>query len=124
MRDDFSQKTIKILARRAGNLCSNPECRLPTEGASFEADGYVSVGIAAHITAAAQGGPRYDPSLTSEQRKSVANGIWLCAIHAKQIDVDPKYFTEDSQRCLCPGWLFIGNYAVFLSPSAPTQWVT
>jgi hypothetical protein len=43
-------------------------------------------GIAAHIAAAAFGGPRYDATLTATQRSAAANGIWVCAIHGKWID--------------------------------------
>jgi hypothetical protein len=48
----------------------------------------VNVGVAAHITAASQGGPRFDPSLTESQRASHENGIWLCQNCAKLIDND------------------------------------
>ena len=42
----------------------------------------------AHICAAAQGGPRYDASMTPEERKSFENGIWLCQSCSKLIDTD------------------------------------
>lgn len=48
--------------------------------------------MAAHITAAAPGGARYDPQLTSAERSSIENGIWLCQTHARHIDVDPVRF--------------------------------
>jgi len=48
------------------------------------------VGVAAHITAAAVGGPRYDPSLTSAERSSERNGVWMCQTHAKFIDDNPN----------------------------------
>jgi hypothetical protein len=44
------------------------------------------LGKAAHITAAAEGGPRYDAKLTVEERKSPENGIWLCAECADRVD--------------------------------------
>jgi hypothetical protein len=46
------------------------------------------VGVAAHITAASPGGPRYDPALTPRQRSAAGNGIWLCEVCAKLIDAD------------------------------------
>jgi hypothetical protein len=49
--------------------------------------------VAAHLTAASRGGPRYDPALTTQQRKSVQNGIWLCGLCAKKIDDDPSRYT-------------------------------
>lgn len=36
-----------------------------------------------------KGCPRYDLSLTSEERRSADNGIWLCQIHAKAVDDAP-----------------------------------
>jgi hypothetical protein len=92
-RDDFSRKTIDSLRRRAGNRCSNPECRVPTDAPSEEGPEKVnSIGEAAHITAAAPGGPRYNPALDDE-RKSIHNGIWLCANCADKIDKDEKTYT-------------------------------
>jgi len=58
----------------------------------------MSVGVAAHITAAAPGGPRYDANIAPEARSSVENGIWLCETHARQVDVDPGYYTVDLLR--------------------------
>ena len=98
MRDDFSQGTIEMLAKRAGYLCSNPKCGQPTVGAAPSQDKFINVGVAAHITAAAPGGPRYDPLLTREQRQHQSNGIWLCQTHAKMVDSDPKHFTVEMLR--------------------------
>jgi hypothetical protein len=97
-RDDFSRRTIETLAKRVGYLCSNPECRIQTVGPAQGDDRAVIVGVAAHITAAAQGGPRYDASLTQEQRRHQSNGIWLCQIHGKQIDSDEVHFTVETLR--------------------------
>lgn len=95
-RDDFSQKTITALRRRAGNRCSNPECRVPTDAPSEEGPEKVnSIGEAAHITAAALGigARRYNPALKPEERRSIHNGIWLCANCADKIDKDEKTYT-------------------------------
>ncbi|WP_281756185.1 hypothetical protein [Neptunitalea chrysea] len=51
------------------------------------------LGIAAHITAASVGGPRYDANLSVGQRKDIDNGIWLCANCATLIDKDPNTFS-------------------------------
>lgn len=93
MRDDFSRPTIERLAKRAGFLCSNPHCRIPTIGAAQGHDGVVNVGMAAHITAAAPGGPRYDSTLSAEQRRHHSNGIWLCQTHGKLVDSDESHFS-------------------------------
>jgi hypothetical protein len=75
MRDEFSPKTKRLLADRVGHVCSNPNCRAPTSGPRLESDKAVVAGDAAHITAASPNGPRYDPSLTSEERRHHSNGI-------------------------------------------------
>ena len=58
----------------------------------------VNVGVAAHITAAAAGGARYDASLSPEDRSAQANGIWLCQTCATLIDADENRFTVDLLR--------------------------
>ena len=94
-RDDFTAPTKRRLAGRAGHRCSNPKCQAPTIGPQLGGNGVINLGEAAHITAAAPGGQRYDNSLSSEQRREDANGIWLCANHAKAVDSDSKQFTID-----------------------------
>ena len=98
VRDDFTRATVERLAKRAGYRCSNPHCRAPTIGAAQGDDGVVNVGQAAHITAAAAGGPRYDATLSSEQRRDQSNGIWLCQNHAKLVDNDVGRFTVAKLR--------------------------
>jgi hypothetical protein len=58
----------------------------------------MNVGVAAHITAAAPGGPRHDASLTREQRAGASNGIWLCQTHAKLVDSDGVHFSVEKLR--------------------------
>jgi hypothetical protein len=53
-----------------------------------------NVGVAAHISAAAPGGRRYDPTMTSEERASIENAIWLCANHSTLIDRDETTYTR------------------------------
>src|SRR6266481_10006399 len=95
MGDDFSEAVKRVLASRVGNLCSNPECRALTSGPQEDPTKAVNVGVAAHITAASPGGPRYDPDLLPEERSGPGNGIWLCQNCAKLIDNDPTRFTVD-----------------------------
>lgn len=93
MRDDFSQKTKNILASRVGWKCSNPSCRKLTCGAGEGIKGVINIGVAAHICAASQGGPRFDIHMQSDERKSYNNGIWLCQSCAKLIDSDVTRYT-------------------------------
>ena len=97
-RDEFRAATIRTLASRAGHRCSNRECLRPTSGPAAAEDRFVNVGEAAHITAAALGGKRYDPSLTQEERRAASNGIWLCELCAKLIDTDEARFTVELLR--------------------------
>ncbi len=87
-RDNFPPSIVRIMADRVGQKCSNPDCRALTCGPQDDESKSVNVGVGAHITAAAVGGPRYDSNLTSEQRKDIGNGIWLCQNCAKHIDND------------------------------------
>lgn len=92
-RDNFPVKVIRILAARVNNHCSNPHCRAPTTAPTSEVMGVSNIGKAAHITAAARGGPRYDELMTPAERSSISNAIWLCAVCADKIDKDPIRFT-------------------------------
>ncbi len=61
LRDDFPNAMKRALPERVNFCCSKPDCRAPTSGPQADASKAVNVGVAAHITAAAPGGPRYDP---------------------------------------------------------------
>lgn len=91
-RDDFSKQTVEILAKRVTYCCSNPECRKATIGPNVNKNKTTSIGVAAHIKAAAPGGPRYDANMTSEERSDISNGIWLCQSCSKLIDADPDRY--------------------------------
>lgn len=88
-RDDFPEKTKRALALRANYRCAFTNCGKPTSGPSNESpERFVNVGVAAHIKAAAPGGPRYDAEQTSLDRSDITNGIWLCQTHSRLIDED------------------------------------
>jgi hypothetical protein len=97
-RDDFSAATIRTLAARVGYRCSNPTCGRQTSGPAIDETKAINVGEAAHITAAARGGKRYDASLTHEQRRAESNGIWLCRFCARLIDTDEQLFPVELLR--------------------------
>lgn len=98
MSDDFFSSVKTALAARAGYACSNPSCRALTSGPQDDAAKAVNIGVAAHITAASVGGPRYDPALSPEERRASSNGIWLCQNCAKLIDNDVSRFTANVLR--------------------------
>jgi hypothetical protein len=86
-RDEFLVATKRILRDRVGGNCSRPECGRTTVAPGQAGPAFADVtGRAAHITGARKGGPRYDPALTPEQRRSAENGIWLCADDADLVD--------------------------------------
>jgi hypothetical protein len=97
---DFSVEIQRVLAQRVNYRCSNPECRRQTSGPRTRPDRSISIGMAAHITAASPGGPRFDASLTPAQRRAAANGIWMCYSDGKLVDSDADRYTVPLLR----GW--------------------
>lgn len=98
MRNDFTAEIKRSLADRVGRLCSNPECRALTTGPQEDPAGTINLGVAAHITGASKGGPRFDADLTPERRSGIDNGIWLCQNCGKLVDSDLTRFTESLLR--------------------------
>lgn len=98
-RDEFSPDAKELLAKRSGYICAYPGCRRMTvAGSEDRKSGLTLVGVAAHITAAAPGGPRYDPLMGHDERSSESNGIWTCQIHGKFIDDNPSVCTTEELR--------------------------
>jgi hypothetical protein len=92
-RDEFPVAIKDALAKRVALKCSNPSCQKVTCGPHSEVTRSVNVGVASHITAAASGGPRYDQSLSQEERTSIENALWLCQTCAKLIDNDGQRYS-------------------------------
>jgi len=90
-RDDFTSSTKRIIAQRSGFRCAICGCQ--TEGPGLDPGKAVSVGDAAHITAASPRGPRYNADLTTEQRTDADNGLWACKNHHWIIDHDAERYT-------------------------------
>lgn len=92
-RHNFSQAIKEIAAKRVAYRCSFPGCELPTIGPKYgDPKGHTNIGVACHICAASPDGPRYDVSMTKEQRKSIDNCIWMCENHSVIIDKDEKKY--------------------------------
>ena len=96
MRDDFPAATRELLAKRVGYRCSNPGCRQLTSGPHDDPGRAINLGVAAHVTAASPGGLRYDTALSSKQRRSIENGIWLCQTCGKLVDSDDSRYSVAS----------------------------
>lgn len=97
-RDNFSLATKIKLARRAAHFCSAPSCLRLTLGPHSDEEESLATGCAAHIHAAAEGGPRYDSLQTPEQRKHINNGIWMCRECGDEVDKDTSAHTADQLR--------------------------
>lgn len=95
VRDEFTEDVRRQVALRVSYLCSNPDCRASTTGPKTDEPRSQCVGTASHITAAAPGGPRYDPALSSPERKHYRNAIWLCNICGRIIDNDYSHYSVD-----------------------------
>lgn len=117
MRDDFPKSVIEMLGKRVGLRCSNPSCRKLTSGPHSNQAKALNVGVAGHITAASLGGPRYDPSLTPEQRCSIENGIWLCQTCGKLVDNDAIRYPKSLLR----EWKRQAEEATLIEVEARTQ---
>jgi len=98
-RDEFNAATIQRMRLRVALRCSNPVCRRSTVGPTqCSDDGVVTLGVAAHIHAAAKGGPRYLPTMSSGERRSIQNGIWLCTACGTLIDRDETAYPPELLR--------------------------
>jgi hypothetical protein len=93
----FTSGTQKALFRLARGTCYFPACRRAI--LTYESgEPLVDVQIA-HIAAAEPGGPRFDASMTDEQRRSIDNLILLCQAHHNLVDkVRPEDFPADELR--------------------------
>ncbi|QOI56239.1 hypothetical protein [Rouxiella badensis] len=120
-RDDFSPATKRSLADRVGWICSYPNCGQSTLGPDSQSEeDKINNGIAAHICAAAPGGPRYDASMTPEMRKSISNGIWMCRNHGNLVDADHSQYTVEKLIA----WKTDAESAAYKRLSQPAQLLT
>ncbi len=87
------------MAERTAWRCSFPDCGVITVGPKMgDETKSMNLGEAAHIHAASPKGPRYDSSMSREERKSIGNGIWMCRSHATFIDSDFTEFSAETLR--------------------------
>ncbi|MDK9585007.1 hypothetical protein [Lelliottia wanjuensis] len=117
-RDDFTPAIKRDLADRVGWICSYPQCGQSTIGPASESEAEkINNGIAAHICAAAPGGPRYDSSMSPAERKSISNGIWMCRNHGNLIDADDSNFSVEELK----QWKKDAESAAYARLSYPIQ---
>lgn len=89
----ISEKDIKLLWGRAGNRCAICQCEL--SATSPAAASPYTLGVQAHIIAAAASGPRGSSNLTPEERDTYANLILLCPTDHAVIDKNPAEWTPE-----------------------------
>jgi hypothetical protein len=87
---------IETVAKRAGNICSNPDCQALTTGPAETEDKSVTIGEAAHIFGANPGSARFDEKMSSSERSDITNAIWLCRNCHKLADADAARFPPRS----------------------------
>ncbi|MBS6180987.1 MAG: hypothetical protein KH921_09395 [Erysipelotrichaceae bacterium] len=80
---------LRELYMKSGNQCAFPDCHH-----SMIDDSGNFVGQICHIEAASEGGPRFNPKMTDEDRRSFDNLILLCYDHHKKTDDVIKYPVE------------------------------
>lgn len=78
----YKRSTIRRLDTLSGNECAHPEC---TKKLIAE-DGISITSKICHIAAASKKGPRFDPSMTDDDRSGFDNLILLCDEHHVIID--------------------------------------
>lgn len=80
------ESTVKKLFALSGNLCAFPECtdKLVDEGGNLIAQ-------ICHIEAAEEGGERYNPNQSDEERRDFSNLVIMCANHHLKTNDVEKY---------------------------------
>jgi hypothetical protein len=89
---NFPPSVRLTLAKRVNFRCSI--CDVQTAGPKTDSDRAFSIGKAAHIKAAAPGGPRYDENQSPADRRSIRNGIWCCPGCADIVDYDMDAYSD------------------------------
>jgi len=83
------QSTLRELFVVSGNRCAFPKCDRPIidENGNFSAQ-------VCHIEAAEEGGERFNPNQTNEERRHISNLMLLCYPHHVETDKEEKYPAE------------------------------
>jgi hypothetical protein len=78
----YKPSTVRRLDTLSGNECSNPDCQKKL----IAEDSKSIISKICHIAAASKEGPRYDKSMTDDDRRGFDNLILLCDEHHTIID--------------------------------------
>ena len=74
-------ETLRELFLKSGNLCAFPDCR----ALMMNEDG-IFIGQLCHIEAAEEGGQRFNPAMSNEDRRHAANLMLMCYEHHRVTD--------------------------------------
>ncbi len=88
MAAKFDAGTRRKIAARSGYRCAFSGCDKITIGPGAGSGDSSMTGSASHIFSASADGPRGAGGLSGDERQSVENGIWLCALHARVVDAN------------------------------------
>ncbi len=83
---NYTEKTLKRLFALSGNQCAFPGCTAPLVNAKNSLDSNIC-----HIEAANEGGERYNPTSTNQERADYNNLILLCPQHHDETNDVEKY---------------------------------
>lgn len=78
----YTQSTTRQLDLLSGNQCAHPNCSRQL----LAEDHQSIIGKICHIEAASKNGPRYNPNMSDDERRSYDNLILLCDEHHTIID--------------------------------------
>lgn len=85
----ITKKVLRDIGIRSKNRCAFPGCNhlILNENGEYIAE-------LCHIEAAERGGPRFNPSQTDEERRSIENLLFLCHQHHKETDNEEIYTVD------------------------------
>jgi len=89
----MKEKDKKLLWGKSGNRCAFKDCRRELSEAG---DPEAIIGEMAHIKGEAPAAPRYDQSMTDDQRGAYANRLLLCPTHHTVIDKQPADYSVEA----------------------------
>lgn len=120
-----SSKVRLQLFTYSSNQCAFPDCEAPV----FEEA--TNVGEVCHIHANNPGGPRYDETMSAEERNAIENLVLLCRKHHKIVDDNPDKYDADWLRSIkarheahaadIPGDV-VRSLIEALAPPVPDNW--
>ncbi|RYZ35440.1 MAG: hypothetical protein EOP49_33510, partial [Sphingobacteriales bacterium] len=88
-----TKDTLTLLFSLSGNVCAFPEC----SSALFGGDN-TFIGQVCHIESAKQGGERFNPESSNEDRRQFSNLMVMCYEHHKVTDNVEVYTTEKMRQ--------------------------